>query len=134
MIAWVNEIGFRKPEQAKAHVANLQAGVPEKTLSRIGYLLEGAPDPDQALDHLAGLWDRSPEMFARLTRTAAGLQSLVAVFCHSAFLSEEVLQRPEWLEDVCASGDLYRTLSLETMKERLTVISIHRKQIQPLVA
>ena len=119
MAPWVDEIAFRKPAQAKAHVSELRAGVPEETLSRIGYLLEGAPDPDRALDYLARLWERSPEMFARLTRTAAGLQSLVAVFCHSWFLSEEVMQRPEWLEAVCASGDLYRALPLETMKERL---------------
>jgi len=119
MNGWVDEIAFLKPEQARANVIQLRMGVPERTLSRIGYLLEGAPDPDRALDYLSRLWERSPDMFARLTRTAAGLQSLVAVFCHSGFLSEEVLQRPEWLEEVCASGDLYRALSLETMKDRL---------------
>ncbi|MFN0105556.1 MAG: glutamine-synthetase adenylyltransferase [Bryobacteraceae bacterium] len=119
MVAWVDEIAFRQPERARAHVRQLMTGVPETTLDRVRYSLEGAPDPDRALDYLARLWERSPGMFARLTRTAAGLQSLVAVFCHSKFLSEEVLQRPEWLEEVCASGDLYRTLSLETMAERL---------------
>jgi glutamate-ammonia-ligase adenylyltransferase len=119
MAAWVNEIAFQMPARARAHVLQLQTGVPEKTLSRIGYLLEGAPDPDRALDYLTRLWERSPDMFARLTRTAAGLQSLVAVFCQSVFLSDEVLQRPEWLEGICASGDLYRSLSLEAMTERL---------------
>lgn len=119
MAAWVHEIAFQMPARAQAHVLQLQAGVPENTLTRIGYLLEGAPDPDRGLDYLTRLWDRSPEMFARLTRTAAGLQSLVAVFCQSLFLSDEVLQRPEWLEEICASGDLYRSISLEAMTERL---------------
>ncbi len=119
MFAWVDEIGFRKPERARAHVLLLTSRIPDTTIDRIRYLLERAPDPDRSLDYLARLWEISPEMFARLTRTAAGLQSLVAVFSQSAFLSEEVLQRPEWLEEVCASGDLYRSLSLETMTERL---------------
>jgi len=119
MIAWLSEIAFRQPERARAHVTQLTAGVPESTIDRIRYLLEGASDPDRALDYLARLWLRTPDMFARLTRTAAGLQSLIAVFCHSEFLSEEVLNRPEWLEEICASGDLYRALSLETMTERL---------------
>jgi glutamate-ammonia-ligase adenylyltransferase len=119
MFAWVDEIAFRRPERARAHVVVLQARIPDTTLDRIRYLLEGAPDPDRALDYLARLLDRSSEMFGRLTRTAAGLQSLVAVFCHSEFLSEEVLQRPEWLETICASGELYRTVSRETMMDRL---------------
>ncbi len=119
MPAWMEEIAFRQPERAREHVALLMTRVPDTTLGRIRYLLEGAPDPDRALDYLARLWERSPEHFARLTRTASGLQSLVAVFCQSRFLSEEVLQRPEWLEEVCASGELFRSLSLETMKERL---------------
>lgn len=119
MPAWVDEIAFRKPERARAHVVLLQERIAASTLDQIRHLLEGAADPDRALDYLARLWERSAEMFARLTRTAAGLQSLVAVFCHSEFLSEEVLQRPEWLEEVCASGELYRPISQETMAERL---------------
>ncbi|MBL8236715.1 MAG: glutamine-synthetase adenylyltransferase [Bryobacterales bacterium] len=119
MPAWVDEIAFRAPERARAHALLLQSRIPDTSLDRIRYLLESAPDPDRALDYLTRLWEHSPDMFARLTRTAAGLQSLVAVFCQSAFLSEEVLQRPEWLEEVCASGELFRSLSLETMTERL---------------
>ncbi|MBI2690256.1 MAG: glutamine-synthetase adenylyltransferase [Acidobacteria bacterium] len=119
MVAWVNEIAFRRPDRARVHAQVLMSGVPDDTLGRIRYLLEGAPDPDRALDYLVRFWERSPEMFARLTRTAAGLQSLVAVFCQSLFLSEEILHRPEWLEEICASGDLYRALSTETMTERL---------------
>jgi glutamate-ammonia-ligase adenylyltransferase len=117
--AWIDEIAFRKPERARVHAALLETRVPEETLSRIRFLLESAPDPDRALDYLARLWELSPEAFARLTRTAAGLQSLVAVFSQSAFLSEEVLRRPEWLEEICGSGALYRSASLETMIERL---------------
>jgi len=119
MAAWVDEIAFQLPARARAQVLQLESGVPAETLTRIGYLLEGAPDPDRALDYLTRLWERSPEMFARLTRTAAGLQSMVAVFSQSTFLSEEVLQRREWLEELCASGDLYRSLSRDAMKERL---------------
>lgn len=119
MSAWVAEIAFRKPKRALKHVSLLTESVPEETLTRIRYLLEGAVDPDGALDALTRLWERSAEMFARLTRTAAGLQSLVAVFSYSRFLTEEVLRRPEWLEELCASGDLHRTLPLEALTERL---------------
>lgn len=119
MPAWIHDIAFRQPQRAVAHALQLMTGVPDTTLTRIRYLLEVSPDPDRALDYLTRLWHSDPGMFARLTRTAAGLQSSVAVFCQSQFLSEEVLQRPEWLEELCASGDLFRTISLETMTERL---------------
>jgi glutamate-ammonia-ligase adenylyltransferase len=119
MAAWVDEIAFQRPDRARAHVSILESRIPGDTLDRIRYLLEGAPDPDRALDCLTRLWEATPAMFARLSRTSPGLQSLVAVFCHSEFLSEEVVQRPEWLEEICASGELYRTVSQETMVERL---------------
>jgi [glutamine synthetase] adenylyltransferase / [glutamine synthetase]-adenylyl-L-tyrosine phosphorylase len=119
MAAWLTEIGFRQPERARVHAARLTERVPEETVARVRYLLEGAADPDRALDYLTRLLDDSAEVFARLTRTAAGLQSLVAVFCQSRFLSEEVLRRPELLEELCASGELYRQLGVETIAERL---------------
>jgi glutamate-ammonia-ligase adenylyltransferase len=119
MAAWLTEIEFRQPERAKARAAWLTERVPEETVARIRHLLEAAADPDRALDYLTRLLEESAEAFARLTRTAPGLQSLVAVFCQSRFLSEEVLRRPELLEELCASGELYRQLGVEAIADRL---------------
>jgi glutamate-ammonia-ligase adenylyltransferase len=47
------------------------------------------------------------------------VQTLVAVFSYSRFLSEAVLVHPDWLEDLIASGELDRHLSGEDYQERL---------------
>jgi glutamate-ammonia-ligase adenylyltransferase len=43
----------------------------------------------------------------------------MAVFSASRFLSEEILRRPEWIEQLPSSGDLHRVVSSEEMSRRL---------------
>ena len=62
------------------------------------FLLSSSPDPEQAARFLDKFERAHPEVAARLSESAMGLQSLLAVFSHSNFLSEELLQHPEWIE------------------------------------
>jgi [glutamine synthetase] adenylyltransferase / [glutamine synthetase]-adenylyl-L-tyrosine phosphorylase len=87
------------------------------TNSRI--LLSSSPDPKSSERRLLSFRQKHPESYQRLSVSASGLQFLVAVFSHSRFLSEAVLQNPDWLESLVNSADLYRVLSAEEYKQRL---------------
>lgn len=82
-------------------------------------LLASTPDPEIAGRYLDAFARQQPDSHARLSSSDAGLQLLLAVFSNSRFLSEEVLQHPAWIEDLIASGDLYRALSPEELIESL---------------
>jgi glutamate-ammonia-ligase adenylyltransferase len=62
---------------------------------------------------------RHAEGFDRLVQSPAGLQYLIAVFSQSRFLTEEILEQPEWIDDLRAAGDLHRALSAEEFQGRL---------------
>lgn len=66
-------------------------------------LLASSPDPETASRYLQQFEQRHPAWAARLTESH-GLAPLVAVFSHSRFLSDELLQHPEWMEDPMDSG------------------------------
>src|SRR4029077_16948981 len=54
--------------------------------------------------------------FDTLARSQWGLQNLIAVFSHSRFLSDEILQNPQCIEQL---SDMERALSAEEYKTRL---------------
>src|SRR5262245_34837973 len=82
-------------------------------------LLSSSPDPQTAARYLLRFEQAHPEVAARLASSPSGLQALIAVFSYSNFLSEELLQHPEWIEQTAASPELNRVLSDEELRERL---------------
>ena len=82
-------------------------------------LLASSAAPEQGLQYFIGLRERQPASFDRLTRSAAGLRYLIAIFTSSHFLSEEALEHPAWVEELLQSGDLHRVLEAEEYRERL---------------
>ncbi len=78
-------------------------------------LVSGSANPSAAAAFLKTFEQRHPEVLARLEASAAGLQTLVAVSANSRFLSEEVLQHPEWIEEIVDSQELYRSCSAEEL-------------------
>ena len=50
-----------------------------------------------------------PEAYERIERHPASYQSALAVFAHSPFLAEEILQHPDWLEELCAGPSLHQS-------------------------
>ncbi len=67
-------------------------------------LLAHSAAPDAALLRLETFAQRRPSEFQEVSWLPFGLQSLVAVFSSSEFLSEELLQHPEWLVSLLQSG------------------------------
>src|SRR5450755_4353416 len=112
-------VDFRNPSRAREDLARL-CGIPDRISSRIQSLLASVPDPDEALHFLERLLQDYPAAFHRLTSSpAAALHCLISTFSYSRFLSEAVLQRPEWLLQAADAEDLYRMLSAEEFAERL---------------
>jgi len=58
------------------------------------------------LHYFARLREQHPSFFQRLTLSTAGLRYLIAVFTHSHFLAEEILEHPVgpsnfWKQAIC---------------------------------
>ena len=81
--------------------------------------VQASPDPIGTSRYLSRLQSQQPEAFERITTSDSALQLLIAVFSHSHFLSEEIIQHPDWLEDLALSVELHRSLSTEEFAEKL---------------
>jgi [glutamine synthetase] adenylyltransferase / [glutamine synthetase]-adenylyl-L-tyrosine phosphorylase len=92
---------------------------PESAQRARALLLSSSPDPNSASRHLMRFEQAHPDVAGRVTATPNGLQSLIAVFSYSNFLSDELLQHPEWLDQIAGSPELYRVLSAEEIRRRL---------------
>ncbi|MBI1897794.1 MAG: glutamine-synthetase adenylyltransferase [Acidobacteria bacterium] len=109
----LDDIEFRDRARAHAELTQLSGTIARDILTRIQLLLAASADPDNALHHLLSLWQRQPDAFHRITTSDTALHFALTVFSYSRFLAEEVLQHPEWIEEVAGSPDLYRLLSAE---------------------
>ena len=81
-------------------------------------LIASSPDPKICERYLESFQERHPEYYPRVSASSSGLQYLVAVFSYSRFLSEALLQFPEWIS-IFDAEDLYRVLTVEDFKQRL---------------
>jgi len=100
-------------------MGELSRGLPDTVVERMDLLMAASAAPEQALRYFAGLRERQPVSFHRLTRSPAGLRYLIAIFTHSHFLSEEILEHPDWVEELLVSGDLHRILEAEHYRAQL---------------
>lgn len=115
----LDEVVFRDLSRARSSIENLSGAIPGETQKRLRYLLASSPDPDEALLCLERLHESHPESFRRLAANSTALQYMVAVFSYSRFLSEAVLQFPEWLEDLAKARNIDRVLPAEQIEDRL---------------
>ena len=98
-------------------MADLAAHLPPAVADRIDLLLAASPAPEQGLQYFARLRERQPDFFPRLTQNTLRLRYLVAIFTYSHFLSEEILEHPEWVEDL--QLELNRVVEAEQFRARL---------------
>src|SRR5713226_4923312 len=110
-------IEFREPVRARRDVAEWSGELTPEVQQQIEVLLRTMADPDRAVHYLAELHKRQPDAFRRIASVPARLQYLVTVFSYSRFLSDEILQNPQWVDQI---RDLDRVISSEEYAERLT--------------
>src|SRR5713101_1000470 len=116
MSSLLESIAFRQPRRAQVEVSAVTAGLPAEVQRQVEVLLVSSADPDGAVHYLASLKQKKPDDFQRLVRLSSGLQNLITGFSNSHFLSDEILQNPQWLEQL---GDLSRALPEEEYEKRL---------------
>ena len=93
--------------------------LPPAVLNRIELLAAHSPDPAGVRAALASFEQRQPAAFQRIAHSAAALQYLIAVFSQSNFLTQEILDSPEWLEQLLFDGDLHRVRTTDEYRARL---------------
>jgi glutamate-ammonia-ligase adenylyltransferase len=104
-------IGFRDRTSAARRLESTVETLPPAVRTRVEVLMAGVADPDSTLYYLDALRARHPDAFLRLTHSNTCLQYLAALFSSSRFLSDEVLQHPEWIDEFADSGLMHRALS-----------------------
>ncbi len=98
----------------------------QATPARIQDLIESSVDPERAAHYVAELLASHPQFIDQLDGDRQRFEWLVTIFAFSRFLSEELLQRPEWLANMSAiqcplSVPDYTSRFAEFLKQRSVV-------------
>jgi len=117
--AAVAQIGFRDPEAAHANLARLEGGVPPGVAAALPALLAESPDPDSALNLFERLTSapESHELGRRLDRSRFLIHYAIAIFGHSQWLGETLIQNPDLLHSLGRDRTLDRSHSREDFLE-----------------
>src|SRR5271170_2772202 len=116
MASLVETQPLRTPALVRGEAALLSLDLPSEEQARLKTFWTAAADPDAAIHYLLSLKQHQPQALERLVHSPSGLQHFVTVTSFSRFLSEELLQNPQWLEEV--SG-MNRVLTAGEYKKRL---------------
>ncbi|HEX5226499.1 MAG TPA: glutamine-synthetase adenylyltransferase [Bryobacteraceae bacterium] len=100
MASLLDTTSLRTSALARGETALLSLDLSTDQRDRVRSLLESAADPEAVVHYLVSLKQQSAETFRELMDTAAELKYFITVASFSRFLSEEILQHPEWLKEV----------------------------------
>src|SRR5579863_5390399 len=95
---------FENLARAQSEITSLARDLPESAWSRLDMLLATSPAPERGLQSFMRLREQQPAAFERLVLEPAGLRYLAAIFTHSHFLTEVILEHPAWIEELVVSG------------------------------
>ncbi len=115
----LKQLPYHDPARAFREMEEISRAVPPGAANRFDLLLASSPAPEDGLHFFARLWEQHPDAFRRMMASAQGLRCLIAVFAYSPFLSEEILQHPEWAEELLEEDVLLRVRSAERTREVL---------------
>ena len=89
---------FLDPARARANLARVEPRLPETLRSVLATALAQVPDSDTALNYFERFTRNSvPELINLMARQPVLLYHVLALFSHSRFLSESLLQQPDLL-------------------------------------
>jgi glutamate-ammonia-ligase adenylyltransferase len=118
--ARLDAIPFEDASTAYQHLENLRGKLPAPASAAIPGLLADSPDPDSALLLLDRLVSESSSEILRLLQTHPFLAHYaIAVFGHSRYLGETLVQNPELLQTFLREKRLDRSFSHEDFSEAL---------------
>ena len=109
--------------RAVREIADLGDRLPPGIREHFDLLLSASPAPERALQYFVRLHEIQPSEFEQLCSSIAGIRHLVAVFTQSRFLSEEVLEHPDWAEQLLDgekdANSLHQVLSADDFRADL---------------
>jgi glutamate-ammonia-ligase adenylyltransferase len=108
--------GTAQPLSALDH---LQQFIAPDLRQGLKILLSQSADPQSAIRRLEVFCERRAAEFQLLAYTPFGLQALVAVFSSSNFLSDELMEHPDWLVSTVRDGTLHRVRSADELAVEL---------------
>jgi len=115
----LKRLTYRDRARAIREIGEISRALAPGAANRLDLLLASSPAPEEGLHFFARLWEQHPAAFQRMMVSAQGLRCLIAVFTYSPFLSEEILQHPEWAEELLEEDVLQRVRTAEHMREVL---------------
>ncbi|MDX2151235.1 MAG: glutamine-synthetase adenylyltransferase [Bryobacteraceae bacterium] len=124
----LDQIAFRDRPAAMEAFSHL----PQNVRQRLDVLLAHCADPDSALVSLERMAVRQPGAFEQLAALPAALPLAMAVFSHSRFLSEEIIQHPDWLTELAAPGALAQGIQPDGFETSLRAVLGNRVEALPL--
>ncbi|HEV2489961.1 MAG TPA: hypothetical protein VGT03_09155 [Candidatus Acidoferrales bacterium] len=115
------QIKFNEPAAAEANLAILAARLPASLWRVLPTLLAQVPSPDDALNFLERyLREATPAVVRHLESHPPALLYLLALFSHSRFLSESLVQQPDlilWLDRPGPREGIQRMKSRDDLTE-----------------
>ncbi|MGD0130475.1 MAG: glutamine-synthetase adenylyltransferase [Bryobacteraceae bacterium] len=130
MPSLLESMALRQPALARGEAALLSLGFSNEEQDQVKVLLASSADPDAASHYLVKLWQQHPDALHRIVQTQPVLKHLLTVASFSRFLSEEILQNPQWLEEVTGMS---RVLTAGEYKKRLGKFLKSQPEGKPLV-
>src|SRR5215469_3060708 len=119
MAGLIEGVELRDPTQSLEAVTRLGSGLAERIARRVQLVLASVPDPDTSVRCLERLRRQHPEYFDRIANSPSALRCTANIFSHSRFLSESILQNPEYIWQVATSQRLDRVLRSDEYEARL---------------
>ncbi|HEU5021609.1 MAG TPA: glutamine-synthetase adenylyltransferase [Bryobacteraceae bacterium] len=103
----LEEIEFRDTQRAKSALAALEQ-LPQDVFRVVQALLHSLPNRDDAVHYLKRLITEAPDAAQAITGNVIALRYAMHVFSWSRFLSESIINHPEWLMGIADARDLHR--------------------------
>lgn len=113
---------FRTTLPVQITLADATAGLSRDAAAQVDRLSATVPDRAEALRYFVRLRERQPAAFERIAASRTALNYVITVFAYSRFLSEELLQNPQWIESLAAGNDMHRVCRADEYTERLRVV------------
>ncbi len=118
----LKQLTYRDRSRALREIGELSRALPPGVVNRFDLLLASSPAPEEGLHLFARLWEQHADSFRRLMASTQGMRCLIAAFTYSPFLSEEVLEHPQWAEELLEGDALQRVRTADEIREILRSI------------
>ena len=108
----LKQLTYRDRARALREAGEITRALPPAAANRFDLLLSASPAPEEGLHNFARLREQNPAAFQRLMHSTNGMRYLATVFTYSTFLSEEVVEHPDWMEQLLESGELHTSAKI----------------------